>query len=49
MSAIKCTRLGGRAGIPTVDVVKRFLETGEIDYTEIDGRVAHYRQGMFNL
>ena len=49
VSAIKCTRLGGRAAIPTVDVVNRYLETGEIDYSEIDGRVAHYRQGMFNF
>lgn len=48
VSAIKCTRLGGRAGIPTADVVNRFLETGKIDYMEIDKRVAHYRQGMFN-
>lgn len=43
VSAIKCTRAGGRAGIPTVDVVKRFVDTGEIDYTEIDKRVAHYQ------
>lgn len=49
VSAIKCTRLGGRAGIPTPDVVNHYLETGEIDYTEIDERVAHYRQGMFNF
>ena len=27
----------------------RYLETGEIDYAEIDDRVAHYRQGMFNV
>ncbi len=44
VSAIKCTRVGGRAGIPTYDVVTRFLETGEIDYTEIDQRVAMYAQ-----
>ncbi|MBQ6474928.1 MAG: carbohydrate kinase family protein [Clostridia bacterium] len=44
VSAIKCTRVGGRAGIPTYDVVSRFLETGEIDYTEIDQRVAMYAQ-----
>ena len=44
VSAIKCTRAGGRAGIPTVDVVKRFVDTGEIDYTEIDKRVTHYQE-----
>lgn len=49
VSAIKCTRLGGRAGIPTADVVKRYLQSGEIDYAEIDGRVAHYFQGMFKF
>ena len=49
VSAIKCTRLGGRAAIPSLQTVNRFLETGEIDYGEIDDRVAHYRQGMFNL
>lgn len=49
VSAIKCTRLGGRAGIPNLETVMRFLETGEIDYTEIDRRVQHYRQGMFNV
>ena len=45
-SAIKCTRPGGRSGIPTWDVLKKFMETGEIDYTEIDERVAHYKQGI---
>ncbi len=43
-SAIKCTRIGGRAGIPTHDVVMKFMETGEIDYTEIDQRVAYYNR-----
>jgi sugar/nucleoside kinase (ribokinase family) len=43
VSAIKCTRPGGRAGIPTVDVVEKFIKTGEIDYSEIDTRVAHYQ------
>ena len=49
VSAIKCTRLGGRAGIPSVEAVKKYLETGEIDYSEIDKRVAHYKKGMFNF
>ena len=49
VSAIKCTRHGGRAGIPNAQTVQHYLETGEIDYTEIDERVAHYRQGMFSF
>lgn len=44
VSAIKCTRPGGRSGIPTVDVVEKFIKTGEIDYSEIDLRVAHYQE-----
>lgn len=48
-SAIKCTRIGGRAGIPTMEVLEKFIQTGEIDYTEIDERVAFYRNGNENL
>lgn len=44
VSAIKCTRMGGRAAIPTFDTVMKFLETGIIDYEEIDQRVARYRR-----
>lgn len=47
VSAIKCTRPGGRSGIPTLPVLMRFLESGEIDYTEIDRRVDHYEKGIF--
>ena len=46
VSAIKCTRPGGRAGIPTIDVLEKFLSTGEIDYSEIDTRVNHYKEGI---
>lgn len=42
VSAIKCTRTGGRAGIGNFETIKKFLETGEIDYTEIDERVKMY-------
>lgn len=45
-SAIKCTRIGGRAGIPNEQVLERFLRTGIIDYTEIDQRVEYYRKGL---
>ena len=44
VSAIKCTRMGGRAAIPTREVALRFIETGEIDYSEIDQRVERYRR-----
>lgn len=46
VSAIKCTRIGGRAGIPDMDTVKKFMETGSIDYKEIDHRVEFYQRGI---
>ena len=49
VSAIKCTRLGGRAGIPDYNTVQKFLKTGDIDYTEIDERVKFYREGILNM
>ncbi|SHO47518.1 carbohydrate kinase family protein [Anaerocolumna xylanovorans] len=45
-AAIKCTRIGGRAGIPDMDTVKKFMETGMIDYKEIDHRVEFYQRGI---
>ena len=49
VSAIKCTRVGGRAGIPNLETVEKFLKDGTIDYTDIDQRVAYYREKMFNM
>ena len=49
VSAIKCTRLGGRAAIPDYNTVQKFLKTGDIDYTEIDKRVEFYREGLLNM
>ena len=46
VSAIKCTRIGGRAGIPTMDVLEKYIETGVIDYSEIDVRTEQYRDGI---
>ena len=46
VAAIKCTRIGGRAGIPDMPTVTRFLQDGYIDYTEIDQRVAYYERGL---
>lgn len=43
-ASIKCTRLGGRAGIADEATVLRFLETGIVDYTKIDERVDMYRE-----
>ncbi|MCL2741388.1 MAG: PfkB family carbohydrate kinase, partial [Oscillospiraceae bacterium] len=44
VASIKCTRLGGRAGIPDEATAMRFMETGVIDYAEIDERVEFYRR-----
>ena len=48
VSAIKCTRPGGRSGIPTLPILEKFLATGEIDGTELDERVRHYKYGLLN-
>lgn len=41
-SAIKCTRLGGRTGIPDRRTVERFLLTGEIDTGYLESRESAY-------
>lgn len=43
VSAIKCTRIGGRAGIPDYETVNNYIETGNIDYSKIDGWVEFYK------
>lgn len=45
-SAVKCTRIGGRAGIPDEKTLEEFLRTGRIDYGEIDKRSERYRKGL---
>jgi len=47
VAAIKCTRIGGRAGIPDLPTVEKFLKDGTIDYSEIDKRVDFYRDKLF--
>lgn len=43
VSYIKCTRLGGRAGIPTREMTERFLKDGVlINEEELDARAKHY-------
>jgi len=46
VSTIKCTQLGGRAGIPDLDVLNAFLETGKIDEEKISKRVDKYLHGL---
>ena len=48
VSAIKCTRLGGRAAIPDYETVIQFMEDGSLDFSEIDERVIYYRDGLTN-
>ena len=45
VSAVKCTRIGGRAGIPDWETVREFMETGRIDYREIEERIQYYKRG----
>ena len=46
VSAIKCTSMGGRAGLPTRAMVERFIENGGVldaaDRAALDERVAYY-------
>ena len=46
VACIKCTRMGGRAGVPDWDTLQGFLKTGLVDYTEIDQRAAFYAQRL---
>ena len=46
-AAVKCTRLGGRAGIPMREQLKIFMETGRVDFPELDERAAYYREPPF--
>jgi sugar/nucleoside kinase (ribokinase family) len=46
VSAIKCTRLGGRSGIPTMPIVEKFMEEGIIDGSELDLRLRQYQFGL---
>ena len=48
VSAIKCTRMGGRAGIPDRATVERFQETGEIDDKRINEREKHYQRSFWD-
>lgn len=42
-SALKCTAVGGRAGLPTYDEVLRFMESGKAELAEVEERTRFYR------
>ena len=44
VSALKCTAIGGRAGIPTRAIVNKYLSSGEIDREETVQRTAFYQR-----
>lgn len=46
VSTIKCTQPGGRAGIPDMEILNGFLETGKIDKEKINKRVDKYLHGL---
>ncbi|MDD4796668.1 MAG: carbohydrate kinase family protein [Eubacteriales bacterium] len=46
VSAIKCMSIGGRAGLPTYEIVRRYLDTGEIDLAWMKQREAFYSQSF---
>lgn len=46
VSAIKCTCIGGRTGIPNRATVDRFMATGEIDSAELNERLRYYRSNL---
>ena len=46
VSAIKCTRIGADEAEHFMKTTLKFMETGEIDDTGIDRRVAHYERGI---
>lgn len=48
-SAIKCTYMGGRAGIPTPEITFHFMKTGEILKEELDSRNEYYAWGLNNI
>ena len=46
VSSIKCTKPGGRAGIPDLKTLERFLATGEVDAEKLDERMQRYKFGL---
>ena len=48
-STIKCTCMGGRAGIPNRDTLEKFLTEEQIDSDFINKRVKKYKHGILRL
>ena len=46
VAAVKCTCIGGRTGIPDRSTAEHFLQTGEIDRSQMERRLAHYRENF---
>lgn len=46
-SAIKCKYMGGRAGLPTREQVRAFMESGKWDFDELKAREAYYAAAAF--
>ena len=46
VSSIKCTQMGGRAGIPDAEMLETFFTSGVIDYEKLNRRAEHYRRGL---
>lgn len=46
VSSIKCTQMGGRAGIPDAEMLEMFFTSGVIDYEKLNRRAEHYRRGL---
>lgn len=46
VSSIKCTQMGGRAGIPDAEMLETFFTSGVIDYEKLNRRTEHYRRGL---
>jgi sulfofructose kinase len=49
VSAIKCTKIGGRAGIPDFDMTIKFMEKGKIDERGLEERVRYYQKRIENV
>lgn len=43
VSSIKCTAIGGRAGVPNREMVDSYMKTGEYDRTIIEEKLARYK------
>lgn len=47
VSYLNCLTLGGRTGIPTLEMTERFLRDGTVLEGDIPARKQHYRQAVF--